>query len=55
MIIGSEVFTPWPISGCLETMVTLPAVVMRTKALGAKSAVAEAAEAAATASLPERM
>jgi len=54
MIIGSEVFTPWPISGCFETMVTLPAVVIRTKAFGVKSAVAEAAEAAA-ASPPERI
>ena len=24
MIIGNEVLTPWPISGCLETIVTAP-------------------------------
>ena len=55
MIIGSEVFTPWPISGCLETIVIFPAPVMRMKALGLKSAEAEVAVEAATASLPERM
>src|SRR5207249_3733718 len=31
-IIGSEVFTPWPISGFLDTMVTVPSGAMETKA-----------------------
>ena len=53
MIIGNEVFTPWPISGCLETMVTAPVRAMRTKALGEKSPVAAAS--AAAASPPERI
>src|SRR6516225_10070030 len=31
-IMGSEVFTPWPISGFLETIVTVPSAAMATKA-----------------------
>src|SRR6516162_6560698 len=31
-IMGSEVFTPWPISGFLETIVTVPSVAIETKA-----------------------
>src|SRR6516225_5028447 len=38
-IIGSEVFTPWPISGFLETMVTVPSVAMETNAESCAGAV----------------
>src|SRR5262249_48906062 len=38
-IIGSEVFTPWPISGFLETIVTVPSVAMETKAESCAGAV----------------
>src|SRR5579863_6804485 len=31
-IIGSDVFTPWPISGFLDTIVTVPSGAMATKA-----------------------
>jgi hypothetical protein len=38
MIIGSIVFTPWPISGFLAMIVTAPSGVIQMKALGVKSA-----------------
>src|SRR5215472_13473845 len=36
---GSEVFTPWPISGFLETIVTVPSAAMATKAESCAGAV----------------
>jgi hypothetical protein len=53
MIMGSDVFTPWPISGCFETIVTAPDGAMRMKALGAKPPLAAAV--CAWAEPPDRM
>src|SRR5215467_8388994 len=42
-IIGSEVFTPWPISGFFDTMVTSPSGAIETKAESSAGAVAPSA------------